>query len=192
MTTVTLLLGVGSGALHAVTGPDHLLSLGPSALSTPHRAWRIGLVWGVGHGVGTLALSAPLLLFDAFFDLHLIASVSDKLAGLALIALALWSLRGMRGDAPATTTGQPFWVGAIHGLTGAGALLLVLPFVAERPVDYALAFIAAFAVGSAVSMAALTMVLARVGAGLAPRTIARSVRALTLASLALGCSWLVL
>ncbi len=46
---------LGSGALHAVTGPDHVLSLAPLAVAQERRlAWRIGLGWGLGHAVRTL------------------------------------------------------------------------------------------------------------------------------------------
>jgi hypothetical protein len=45
--TTALLYGASSGALHAVTGPDHLLALGPVVLKRPNRSFAVGLSWGV-------------------------------------------------------------------------------------------------------------------------------------------------
>lgn len=46
--TAAILYGAGSGALYAVTGPDHVLSLGPVALRRKRGSFRVGLAWGVG------------------------------------------------------------------------------------------------------------------------------------------------
>src|SRR5687767_9578486 len=128
--TVAILSGASSGAIHAVTGPDHLLSLGPAALSSPRAAGRIGLFWGAGHALGTLLLSLPLLVLAQLTHVPWLATVGDRLAGAALLAMAAWSWRSLRRDAGQALGGEtrsPFWVGLVHGVTGAGALLLVLP-----------------------------------------------------------------
>src|SRR5688572_8215922 len=74
---IALLSGAGSGALHAITGPDHLLSLGPAALRSPHTARRIGLYWGIGHALGTLLLSLPLLFLMQAAHVAALAASSD-------------------------------------------------------------------------------------------------------------------
>ncbi|KAL3790779.1 hypothetical protein ACHAW5_010755 [Stephanodiscus triporus] len=44
--------GIFAGSLHAISGPDHLAALIPRCCGLPwHRALRVGVVWGVGHGV---------------------------------------------------------------------------------------------------------------------------------------------
>ena len=78
--TLALLYGASSGALHAVSGPDHLLSLGPAALAAPRGSFRVGLVWGLGHALGTLVLSVPLLVLAELVPLEAFASVSERLA----------------------------------------------------------------------------------------------------------------
>jgi hypothetical protein len=49
------LAGLGSGALHALAGPDHLLGVAPHAVGLRRGAWRLGLAWGLGHAAGTVA-----------------------------------------------------------------------------------------------------------------------------------------
>ena len=49
--------GLFAGGLHAVTGPDHLAALLPLCIG---RRWWLasctGAYWGLGHGIGALAL----------------------------------------------------------------------------------------------------------------------------------------
>lgn len=62
-TITSVLGGILSGGLHAVSGPDHLAAVLPRCLGK--RWWvscRIGAVWALGHGV-----SASLLGIFAFF-----------------------------------------------------------------------------------------------------------------------------
>jgi nickel/cobalt exporter len=82
---VAILYATGSGALHAITGPEHLLSLDPVALKERVAAWRVGLVWGMGHAVGTSLLTLPLLVLSRSFHVPPIAALGDRLAGLVLI-----------------------------------------------------------------------------------------------------------
>src|ERR1041384_330945 len=128
--TVAILSGATSGALHAVTGPDHLLSLGPAVLRAPRAASRIGLSWGAGHALGTLLLALPLLLLAQLVQLSFLASAGNRVAGAAVLATAAWSWRSSKSRAEVGGTvdaRSPLWVGLIHGVTGASALLLVLP-----------------------------------------------------------------
>lgn len=190
---VAALYGAGSGALHAVTGPDHLLSLGPLALSRPRAPWRIGLMWGIGHGLGTLALGIPALFAARFLHLAALAAWGERLAALALLATALVSARSLKGarvEAPVDAR-SPLAVGLVHGVTGAASLLLVLPvLVTATPLHGAL-FLAAFALGGALAMALLTELLAGVGSRLGARVVLRGRGLLVLAAIVLGVSWLV-
>lgn len=188
------LFGAGSGALHAVTGPDHVLSLGPLVLEPRRAPWRIGASWGTGHATGTLLLSLPVLWFADALHLPLLASIGDRLAALALLATALWSFwqarRGASGHArPAGRTA--LGVGFVHGLTGAASLLLVLPMVASGSRLTSAVFLFAFAVGSTLGMALLTSLLARLGARLEPGLAQRSRQLLCAATAALALVWLI-
>lgn len=197
--TLVVLQGAGSGALHAVTGPDHLLSLGPAALAAPTRPGRIGLAWGAGHALGTLAIALPLLvasrlwLADHVAWATQLAALGGPLAGLTLLVGGLLAAR--RGDTPlaraeARLARGPLAVGLVHGLTGAGSLVLVLPALLGRDLAAGLAFLAAFSIGSALAMAALTRTLAKLGARLAAPQIATARRVIGWTSAGLGLAWL--
>jgi nickel/cobalt transporter (NicO) family protein len=193
--TSAVLFGAGSGALHAVTGPDHVLSLGPMVIESRRAPWRIGASWGLGHAAGTLVLSLPVLYFAQALHLPLLASIGDRLAGVALIATAAWSyFQARRGAVPgsAVASRNAIGVGFIHGLTGAASLMLVLPMVAAGSPLTSAVFLLAFALGSTLGMAILTSVLARVGSRLEPRIALRSRQLLCAASAALGLLWLFL
>lgn len=187
-----LLLGAGSGALHAVTGPDHVLSLGPVALRRTRGSWRVGMAWGLGHALGTLVLAVPALVVAGLVHVPALAAWGDRLAGVALIGTAAWSWRAMRRRAEGEPDGRnPVLVGLVHGMTGAGSLVLVLPVLLTGSTGRSLAFLVAFAVGSTLAMAGLTAAIARVGARLEGRVVARLQRAMVAASLALGAAWVV-
>lgn len=183
------LYGVGSGALHAVTGPDHVLSLGPAALSHPRRSFGIGLNWGLGHALGTLLLGIPLLFAARFASLESFAAFGDRLSALALIAMGVWSYRALckREKAHAVTDSRsPRLIGLVHGIGGAGSLMLVLPVLATGSFEKTLLFLLAFAAGSTLAMAGLTSVLARLGKKLAHTALPRAQRALSVLSIAVG------
>jgi nickel/cobalt exporter len=172
---LTLAYGAGSGALHAVTGPDHVLSLGPAALAAPrHAAFGIGWRWGLGHGLGTLLLALPLLALAGAAPVDAVAGLGERLGGAALLVMALLSARALRRPAAAAPEHRrPLLVGLFHGLTGAGALVLVLPAVVGASEAHGVAFLLAFALGGALAMGALTRFIARAGRNLRPASLAR-------------------
>ena len=200
--TVAVLYGAGSGMLHAVTGPDHVLSLGPVALRQPRRSWRIGLAWGVGHAVGTLLLALPVLWLAHVVDVDGLAAVSDRVAGVALVVMSLWSLFTLRRhrhdrdddhdhDHAHGADRSPFVVGVVHGATGAGALVLVLPVLVAGSTAMSAAFLVAFGVGSTLAMAVLTTCIARLSGSLSAKAVTRAQTTLTLLALVLGLGWMV-
>jgi len=204
-----MLFGASSGALHAVTGPDHVLSLGPLVLDRRRAPWRIGLSWGIGHAIGTLLLALPVVWFTHTVHLPWLAAIGDRLAGLALLVTAAWSFYQARthtlgvaaaassavaGDGSAATARgvgrNALLVGVVHGLTGAASLMLLVPMLASGSRLGSVAFLFAFALGSTVGMALLTSLLARLGSRLDPRVLGRSRGLLCAASAALGLFWL--
>jgi nickel/cobalt transporter (NicO) family protein len=202
--TGAVLFGASSGALHAVTGPDHVLSLGPLVLDTRRPPWRIGLSWGVGHALGTLLLALPVVWFAQAMHLPWLADAGDRLAGLALVVTAAWSFYQARahalgtagsaapaGSRPRRVGRNAFLVGVVHGLTGAASLMLVVPMLASGSRLTSVAFLFAFALGSTLGMALLTSLLARLGSRLEPRVLGRSRSLLCAASGALGSFWLL-
>lgn len=186
---LSLIYGAGSGALHALTGPDHVLSLGPVALRHPRESFRIGLHWGIGHAAGTLLLGLPALFLAHRFDLAMLAERGTRVAGAVLMvtaALSLYSLSRARSAVTRIETKSPLFVGLVHGVTGAASLLLVLPVVAAGSTARTLTFLFAFGFGSALSMAALTFAIARLGQRLPERYVDRARRGLGAAGFALG------
>ena len=190
--TVAILYGAGSGALHAVTGPDHVLSLGPVALQRPERSFRIGVAWGVGHALGTLLLALPVLLLARYAQLPALAAWGDRLAGVALLVAAAfaWRSRAQAGD-PARDAARPMLVGLIHGVSGAGSLLLVLPVLVSGSLPNTLLFLLAFALGSTLAMALLTTLIAKLGARLSQPVLARARSAMSIFAALLGVYWIL-
>jgi hypothetical protein len=191
---LTALYGIGAGALHAVTGPDHVLSLGPAALGAPKRSFSIGLRWGIGHALGTLLVSIPLLFAVHLVELSVLASIGDRLSALALFVMGAWSYRALRGSRHfehARDRRGPHLIGLVHGIAGAGSLLLVLPVLVSGSLARTLLFLFAFGAGSTFAMAGLTSVLAKLGSRIAGATLARAQRGLAALSMAIGAVLLV-
>ena len=158
--TAAILTGVSSGAVHAVTGPDHLLSLTPLAMERSRAPWKVGLIWGLGHGAGTLLVGLAAAMLVGGLDLQAWATVGERMAGAALIAMVVWSaLRAQRVTRHSSTRDQStgvFGVGLVHGVSGAFALLLLLPLAIGQSPVVQLAFLLAFALGSAAAMSLMT------------------------------------
>ncbi|HET9959149.1 MAG TPA: hypothetical protein VFQ61_31880 [Polyangiaceae bacterium] len=190
--TLALLYGASSGALHAVTGPDHVLSLGPVALKQPRSPWKIGLLWGVGHALGTLALALPLVWWSTVAPLPWLAALGDRLGGVALMLMAGWSWWSLRRPLSSkdADTRRPWLIGLVHGITGATSLLLVLPMLVSGSPSLTLTYLLAFALGSTLAMATLTSALARLGQRLSPPLVTRLQRSLVGVSFAVGALWL--
>jgi len=185
-----MLYGASSGALHAVSGPDHVLSLGPVAITHGRGSWRIGMAWGTGHALGTLLLSVPLLCLAQLSHASWLASYGDRLSAAALLATALFSLSSAwRRQPPAATEHagrSAVFIGFVHGATGAGSLLLLLPVLGAGSLTYSLLFLFAFALGSTLAMAALTALIARAGQKLGAATVNRLRAAMAVCSIAIA------
>ena len=203
-------LGTLLGMRHALE-PDHLAAL--SVLLTGERnvrkaAW-LGVYWGVGHTLTLLAAGTLLVVLRA----EMPAIVTDFLTGAVVLMLIGFGVRaaflsaspvsvmpshphvhGIRSTAasitPWTLPRRPLLVGAVHGLAGSGALtalvMSTIPSMGAR-----LAYLATFAVGSTLGMAALSGLLgwpiARVGThGVVARSISLTVGTI---SIMLGLYW---
>jgi hypothetical protein len=188
--------GLGSGALHALAGPDHLLSLVPLSVGRRRGAWRVGLLWGLGHAAGTLAAAVVLLLALSAAHLEVVGIWAERLAGSALVAMgvanvvALRRARAEAGAAPPAVRAAVFGVGLVHGLTGAVALLLLLPAASAPGLHQAL-YLGGFSAGSTAAMAALTAGIASLSrSGRLTSTLWRRIPAVaSVASIAVGLAW---
>jgi ABC-type nickel/cobalt efflux system permease component RcnA len=158
------------------------------------RATRLGLAWGAGHAVALVVLGAPVVLLGAHLPAR-VEQVADVLVGCVIMALAVRLARrwrqggfhvhehahggvvhrhvhrhsGRAGHAhehrPVRSQAQAFGIGLLHGASGSAAVvLLLLATIGSRAA--AVAALAVFAAGTALSMAALSL---GIGSALARR-----------------------
>jgi nickel/cobalt exporter len=130
---------------------------------------------------------APDLLDPAW-----IAPTARALAGTSLVAAGVLGWRRIRSGAavPGAARRATLVVGAIHGLTGATAVLLALPVLASGSTGRA-AWLAGFALGSTAAMACLTAVLGATASGLSRAGLHRAVALSSAGSVGLGLAWVL-
>ena len=93
---VALLLG-----LRHATDPDHLTAVSTLFLADqqegPRRATRLGLAWGLGHGLTLFSFGLPVILFRSYLP-NVIQRLAEAAIGLVIAALAIrLLLRWRRG-----------------------------------------------------------------------------------------------
>jgi ABC-type nickel/cobalt efflux system permease component RcnA len=93
--TLLLVLGSGllAGAVHVVTGADHLAALLPLSIGRRRGAWALGARWGVGHSLGVLVIGALAVALKERLDLGLVEAWGERLVGVLLIAIGLLGMR---------------------------------------------------------------------------------------------------
>ena len=176
MTETALLIptAIALGALHSFA-PDHLAAVRGFVSRKP--SWRnalgLGARWGMGHSLtvvvvgGVLALSG-LQLPERF------ESMAERAVGVVLVLLGVfaisraqklhghwhehegrrhWHLHSHRSsDAHGHDHGALMGIGMLHGLAGTGALVVALPVAIAGSRATALIFLAAFGLGTILSM----------------------------------------
>lgn len=94
---LTILSGLAAGAAHVVTGPDHLAALAPIAAEDPARAARLGFRWGLGHGLGVVALGAVGMFAQSWIDVGVVSAWAEVSVGFVLVLVGGWAfLRASR------------------------------------------------------------------------------------------------
>jgi high-affinity nickel permease len=152
------------------------------------RATKLGAWWGLGHAGALLAIGIPLIAFKTELPAGL-ESAAEKAIGVVILLLALrvifkWARGDFRASAHEHAEGdhdrrrhlrregggehrhtavrspvQAVGIGALHGLAGTGAVVLLL--IAALPTQLeAMLALAVFAPMSIVSMAACTAAFA--------------------------------
>jgi ABC-type nickel/cobalt efflux system permease component RcnA len=95
---VALVVAVLLGLRHA-TDPDHLTAVSTLVLSDEERgtrrAGRLGLAWGLGHGVTLLAVGLPVVLVQEYLP-GAVQRAAEALVGLVIVLLALRLLHRWR------------------------------------------------------------------------------------------------
>jgi len=135
----------------------------------------------------------PLVLLARMAHLAELSAYGTRAAGLAILVSAAWSLRNWKSVREGVAMKRsPFCVGVVHGVTGASALLLLLPASLTSDGFTSALYLAAFTLGSTASMTMLTELVGRLGSNLKSTTLDRVQRVLLAGSFALGAAWLTL
>ena len=216
-----LLTGLAAGAVHVVSGPDHLAALAPIAADHPKRAMTLGIRWGLGHGASVVALGALGLLANATIDIQVLSEWSEFAVGFVLIGVGLWALRQAtrlvvhqhehthdndththlhihteththpHPSAHQRHSHAAFVVGALHGAAGTGHLFGVLPSLA-LPMEQAVVYLAAYVVGAVGAMAAFGLGLGRLARWGGPRTVRALLYSSAVCAIGVGIAWIAL
>jgi len=169
------------GARHALE-TDHLAAIVTLVEGDAARPGLVGASWGVGHTLPIAALGVSFLLLGVRLPPS-ITALFEGVVGLVLVALGMRLLAGVLGyrehdhgthplhghlqvgdlslgGGHVHLHGDSFLVGALHGVAGSGALVVAL--VAAAPdLPTGVAFLAAFGVGSVLTMAAASAMWGR-------------------------------
>jgi hypothetical protein len=87
------LAGLVAGGVHVLSGPDHLAAVAPLAVDSRRSRWRAGFTWGLGHTGGVVTVGIAALLFRELLPIDALSSWSERLVGVALVAVGLWGAR---------------------------------------------------------------------------------------------------
>jgi hypothetical protein len=171
-----------------VIGPDHLAALLPRCVGQRwYRAGRAGALWGMGHGLsatllGVMAFALKRYTFNSAAGLRKLATgashVTEIAVGLSLIVIGIMGIREARqwkeeidgvqpqslsaaaAEAGVKSSGSRAVVfnGLLHGFSWDGAPSLA-PAIAVATWSGNLAFLSAYAVGTMMTMAAVTILI---------------------------------
>jgi hypothetical protein len=174
------LAGMVAGAVHALSGPDHLAAVTPLTIANRQRAVLIGILWGLGHAAGVMVIGAIVFLIRGFWDLEALSAWSERAVGLMLIAVGIWGLRKAftmlahthdhehgseahshihlhRPHQSGQTSGHnhshvSFGVGLLHGVAGTSHLFGVLPALALPTQAAAISYLGGYGLGNLLAM----------------------------------------
>jgi len=181
-TSVALIVNAGiiAGLIHVFSGPDHLAAIAPLALKRQRGAWLTGLRWGMGHASGVGFVGVLSLILRGVLPVDLISNWSDRLVGVLLIGIGLWTFRKallihthshehegeahehihVHGRAAAKThslkrhvhTHAAFGIGTLHGLSGSSHFLAIIPALAMPSNALAIAYLVCYGAGTVLAM----------------------------------------
>lgn len=225
MQSLALVAGSGllAGGVHVFTGVDHLAALLPLSVGRRLPAAATGARWGVGHSAGVVLVGLLAVVLKERFDVQAAGAWGERLVGVMLIAIGALALRrALRlrihahphaHDAAAHGAPHAHWhahfsgardhrhahtafvAGTLHGVAGTAHLLGVLPALALPGWVGSGVYLAAFALGTILAMAAFAGLVgegsARLGTG-TPRTMRALMLAAGALTSAVGAAWLAL
>jgi hypothetical protein len=168
---ITAVAGMFAGAVHVLSGPDHLAAIAPLASDGRRHHWKAGALWGFGHSSGVLVVGLLALLFKDWLPVDALSSWSEWVVGFTLVAIGLWGLRralrarvsmqphqhGALTHAHAHVHAPPhshaaFGVGILHGFAGSSHFLAVLPALALPDLASSLGYLGGYGAGTVTAM----------------------------------------
>ena len=179
---ISLLTGFTAGAVHVVSGADHMVAMAPSAIQKPRLALMNGLAWGVGHSAGVLILSILAIWAKELINIELMSSYAECLVGISLLLVGLIAIRTslrvnihMHQHIHGEETPHKHFhfhslgnklhishahaatgLGVLHGFAGASHLVAVIPALA-LPLFGAINYLFAYLFGSVFAMGCVVL-----------------------------------
>ena len=179
---ISILTGFAAGAVHVVSGADHMVAMAPSSIRRPRVALISGLAWGVGHSAGVLILSIFGILAKDLINIRLMSSYAEFFVGISLLIVGFVAIRTslkanihmhqhIHGDdtphehfhfhSPGNKlhrshTHAATGLGVLHGFAGASHLVAVIPALA-LPLFGALAYLFSYLLGSVFAMGCVVL-----------------------------------
>jgi len=174
--------GFVGGALHGLTGPDHLAVLLPFSIGKSWSAWKTGFIWGLGHGLGLMLFGFISYFIKSFlpFDVLALAHWLDIIIGLSIMSIGIMGVyevfaerKKFRGDKKDDISLQEFekkrkethkmdspksviMTGIIQGFSGSGHFLGVIPAIAIPEFLGASLYLLMFCLGTVLVMSLFT------------------------------------
>ena len=179
---ISVLTGFSAGAVHVVSGADHMVAMAPSSVRKPRVALINGLAWGIGHSAGVLILSILGILAKDLIHIELMSSYAEFFGGISLLSVGGVAIRTslkvnihmhqhMHGEEAThkhfhfhslgnklhrSHTHAATGLGVLHGFAGASHLVAVIPALA-LPFFGALAYLFSYLLGSIFAMGCVVL-----------------------------------
>jgi len=215
--------GLFAGGLHAVTGPDHLAALLPLCMSRRWWiALTTGAYWGLGHGIGAALVGALAFAVRGALNLDVLSSYMEAAVGASIVIIGVNGIRESQeweteathsmAEGPtekakqhslAVALSQPpkaqsivstLLTGILHGCSGSGHLLGVMPALTMPTWRVAVTYLVSFGLGTMAAMSIFTGVVGELSLRMSerlddPRTPGRLALASSLFAVVMGSLW---
>ncbi|MGB0647001.1 MAG: hypothetical protein ACPGQS_07490 [Bradymonadia bacterium] len=93
---VMIWAGLLAGAIHVISGPDHLVALAPYSFQAEGNRMLIGLKWGLGHGIGIAVIALTVLGLKTQIDVSSLSQWAECFVGLLLVFIGIRALNTSR------------------------------------------------------------------------------------------------
>ena len=176
--------GLIAGAIHVVSGADHLIAMAPSSIARPKYAFKNGVSWGIGHSSGVVILSILAIFFKDLAHLSKLSYFAEFLVGISLLMIGIIAIKNSlkfnihshlhkhnngishkhfhyhrnKDKQHSRHSHALTSLGILHGIAGGSHLLAVIPALA-LPIQEAFAYLIAYLIGSLFIMVFFTYLI---------------------------------